>query len=77
MSFVITRAPIKKYKRRSTKEPRPGGIKDPERSIYFVRGKAARISGQALEACPYPDDDMRVRSLWLCGWHTADMELSA
>lgn len=47
----------------------------PESTREFQQGLAARTDGSGRDACPYRS--IRIRYLWLCGWHTADMELTA
>ncbi|MGQ7956453.1 ribosome modulation factor [Pseudomonas sp. SP16.1] len=50
---------------------------EPEDDPAYQAGHSARERGASRLACPYGLHDMLRHSLWLAGWHDADMELSA
>jgi len=50
---------------------------DIENHKDYRAGRAARLSAQGRQACPYGIGLMRSRHTWLAGWHDTDMELSA
>lgn len=50
---------------------------EPEDDPTYQAGHSARERGASRLACPYGIHDMLRHSLWLAGWHDADMELSA
>lgn len=50
---------------------------DPERTIEYREGREARINGHSRNACPYGMHMLFERSLFLAGWHDADMQESA
>ena len=46
------------------------------REAIISEGKNARKFELHKEACPYGMTKMRLKHLWLAGWHDADMTLS-
>ncbi|MGF6695023.1 ribosome modulation factor [Metapseudomonas resinovorans] len=52
------------------------GIDSPESRHEYQLGADARSQDLGREACPYGERRMFKRSLWLCGWHAADIALN-
>lgn len=50
-----------------------GGISDPAVRPEYRMGMQARHIHRTHLACPYGIAQMLKRSLWLCGWHDADL----
>lgn len=50
---------------------------EPEDHPIYRAGRAARLSGELLEACPYSTTErLDLYSLWLAGFNDADLELT-
>ncbi|MCY1346672.1 hypothetical protein D9M68_138890 [compost metagenome] len=53
------------------------GIDSPEIRHEYQLGAQARSQNQGRDACPYGERRMLKRSLWLTGWRSMDIALSA
>jgi ribosome modulation factor len=49
-------------------------MKDPQKHVLYIAGRMARVAGKGRNACPFGLVEMLRHSLWLAGWHDADME---